>query len=237
MLTVQAARFAARRCWPSPRRCCAPDRRPAPGIYGGCYGIHRSDQAPPDDPRVHHRAAARGPHRPAAGRGRSRPSAGFSQGFSFLVLEGAEQCAPFWRLVFAQAEEQADERMHRLVKEMSQAPLLIVPMASKDVYLDRYGQRDKSWADEARWSVPYWYIDTGFAALLILLAVVDEGLGAVFFGPPEFADFRAEFGVPQEWTPVGAIAVGHFDPDSNPVRPGLRSRRKPLADLVHRGRW
>jgi len=27
--------------------------------------------------------------------------------------------------------------------------------------------------------VPYWYIDTGFAALLILLAVVDEGLGAV----------------------------------------------------------
>lgn len=34
------------------------------------------------------------------------------------------------------------------------------------------------------------------------LAVVDEGLGAVFFGPPEFADFRAEFGVPEEWTPV-----------------------------------
>ena len=130
------------------------------------------------------------------------PSAGFSQGFSFLVLEGAEQCAPFWRLIFAQAEEEADERMHRLVKGMSQAPLLIVPMASKDVYLDRYGRRDERWADEARWSVPYWYIDTGFAALLILLAVVDEGLGAVFSGPPEFADFRAEFGVPEEWTPV-----------------------------------
>jgi len=30
------------------------------------------------------------------------PSAGFSQGFSFLVLEGAEQGAPFWRLIFAQ---------------------------------------------------------------------------------------------------------------------------------------
>jgi nitroreductase len=163
------------------------------------------------------------------------PSAGFSQGFSFLVLEGAEQCAPFWRLVFAQAEEYADERMHRLVKGMSRAPLLIVPMASKDVYLDQYAER--GWGDESRWSVPYWYIDTGFAALLILLAVVDEGLGAVFFGPPEFADFRAEFGVPEEWTPIGAIAVGYFDPDDNPVRPGLRSRRKPLADLVHRGRW
>jgi nitroreductase len=167
------------------------------------------------------------------------PSAGFSQGFSFLVLEGAEQCAPFWRLIFAQAEQEADERMHRLVEGMSQAPLVIVPMASKDVYLDRYAQEDKGWTDrdEGRWPVPYWYIDAGFAALLILLAVVDEGLGAVFFGPPEFADFRAEFGVPPEWTPIGAIAVGHFDPDSNPVRPGLRSRRKPLADLVHRGRW
>jgi nitroreductase len=167
------------------------------------------------------------------------PSAGFSQGFSFLVLEGAEQCAPFWPLIFAQAEQEADERMRRLVEGISQAPLVIVPMASKDVYLDRYAQEDKGWADrdEGRWPVPYWYIDTGFAALLILLAAVDEGLGAVFFGPPEFADFRAEFGVPPEWTPIGAIAVGHFDHDTNPDRPGLRSRRKPLDDLVHRGRW
>jgi len=87
------------------------------------------------------------------------PSAGFSQGFSFLVLQGAEQCAPFWRLVFAQAEEEADEHMHRLVTGMSRAPLLIVPMASKDVYLDRYAQEDKGWTDrdEARWPVPYWY--------------------------------------------------------------------------------
>jgi nitroreductase len=167
------------------------------------------------------------------------PSAGFSQGFSFLVLEGEEQCAPFWRLIFAQAEQEADERMHRLVEGISRAPLVIVPLASKDVYLDRYAQGDKGWTDrdEGRWPVPYWYIDTGFAALLILLAVVDEGLGAVFFGPPEFADFRAEFGVPPEWTPIGAIAIGHFDPDDNPARPELRSRRKPLTDQVHRGHW
>jgi hypothetical protein len=43
--------------------------------------------------------------------------------------------------------------------------------------------------------VPYWYIDTGFAALLILLAVVDEGLGAVLFGiqPEVMGEFRAGF--------------------------------------------
>jgi hypothetical protein len=52
--------------------------------------------------------------------------------------------------------------------------------------------------------IPYWYIDTGFTALLILLAAVDEGLGAVSFGSPDIADFRARFGVPDEWTPIGA---------------------------------
>ena len=27
------------------------------------------------------------------------PSAGFSQGYSFLVLEGAGQCAPLWKIL------------------------------------------------------------------------------------------------------------------------------------------
>lgn len=43
--------------------------------------------------------------------------------------------------------------------------------------------------------------------------------------------------MPQEWTPIGAIAIGYYDPDANPGRPALRSRREPLADLVHRGHW
>ena len=118
------------------------------------------------------------------------------------------------------------------------APLVIVPLASKDVYLSRYAEPYKGWTDldEARWPVPYWYIDTGFAALLILLAVVDEGLGAVFFGPPEFADFRAAFGVPGQWTPIGAIAVCHFDP-ARPARPRLTRRRAPpCTHAPHRSR-
>jgi len=168
------------------------------------------------------------------------PSAGFSQGFSFLALEGAEQAAPFWRLLYAQAAvagAAADEAAQ--VDALSPAPLVIVPMASKDVYLDRYAEPDKGWSDraEARWPVPYWYIDTGFAALLILLAVVDEGLGAVFFGPPELADFRSTFGVPEEWTPIGSIAVGHPDRGADPIGSARTRGRKPLAELVHRGHW
>ena len=54
------------------------------------------------------------------------------------------------------------------------------------MYLDRCAQPGNGWTDrdEARRPVPYWYIDTGFTALLTLLAAVDEGLGAVFFGIP-----------------------------------------------------
>ncbi len=128
------------------------------------------------------------------------PSAGFSQGYSFLVLEGPEQSEPLWAILYEAAaragDRVADERTQ--VAALSRAPLVIVPLACKDVYLDRYARPGKGWTDrdEARWPVPYWYIDTGFTALLILLAVVDEGLGAVFFGiePASMADFRARFG-------------------------------------------
>ena len=171
------------------------------------------------------------------------PSAGFSQGYSFLVLEGKEQCAPLWELVReADASENATEDADPdSVTPLSRAPLVIVPLASKDVYLKRYAQPDKTWThvydEETRWAVPYWYIDTGFATLLILLAVVDAQLGAVFFGPPDIADFRAEFGVPAEWMPIGAVAVGYPDPAADPVRPARPSDRKSLAELAHRGRW
>ena len=71
---------------------------------------------------------------------------------------------------------------------MRRAPLIVVPLSNRSAYLDRYAEPDKGWTDrdEARWPVPYWDIDTGFAALLMLLTAVDAGLGACFFGvPPE----------------------------------------------------
>ena len=162
------------------------------------------------------------------------PSAGFSQGYSFLVLEGAEQTGMLWATY---GEDFSGGPFERLPN----APLVIVPLANRGIYLSRYAETDKGWTDkdEARWPVPYWYIDTGFAALLILLAVVDEGLGAVLFGiPPEvMGEFRAEFGVPDEWTPIGAIAVGYPDPASDPVPPAKAKDRKTLGELVHQGRW
>jgi nitroreductase len=171
------------------------------------------------------------------------PSAGFSQGYSFLVLEGKEQCAALWELMYeAEVSEGATEDSDPAqITALSRAPLVIVPLACKDIYLDRYAEPGKGWTDkdESRWPVPYWHIDTGFAALLTLLAVVDEGLGAVFFGiPPEStAGFRASYGVPAEWTPIGAIAVGHPDPAADQFRSSGTRNRKTLDELVHRGCW
>ena len=88
--------------------------------------------------------------------------------------------------------------------------------------------------------MPYWHIDTGMAALLVLQTAVDEGLGACFFGIPgdRVAAFRDEFGVPETHTPVGAITVGHrTDDDRAPRarRPAGRASR--LEEVVHRGGW
>jgi nitroreductase len=161
------------------------------------------------------------------------PSAGFSQGYSFLVLEGHDQTSNLWAIFGDEAGP--------TFEPVRNAPLIIVPLACRDVYLDRYAEQDKGWTDrdEARWPVPYWYIDTGFTALLMLLAAVDERLGAVFFGiPPEnMAAFRSAFCVPAEWTPIGAVAVGHPDPGADKGGSSRVRRRKTLEELVHRGRW
>ena len=155
------------------------------------------------------------------------PSAGFSQGQGFLVLTGEEDLKRFWAVTV----EAPDEPLRA-------APLVIVPMSSKRVYLDRYALPDKGWTDrdEKRWPMPFWHIDTGMAALLILLTVVDEGLAALYFGivPEAVEPFRQAFGVPDDHEPIGAIAIGH---DAEPAPRDLRARRRPAQDVIHYGRW
>jgi nitroreductase len=160
------------------------------------------------------------------------PSAGFSQGWAFLVLEEPADRARFWA---ATRPPETDRWLDR----MSRAPLLVVPFSHKDAYLDRYAEPDKGWTDrdEGRWPAPYWDIDTGFAALLMLLTVVDEGLGACFFGvPPDYVQpLRTEFGVPDGYAPIGAIAIGYRAPD--PRSPSLKRGRRGTDQVVYFGHW
>jgi len=161
------------------------------------------------------------------------PSAGFSQGWGFLVLETDRDRDLFWSVTSEPGE--ADSWL----TGMAAAPLLIVCFSHKDAYLDRYAEDDKGWTDrdESRWPVPYWDIDTGMAALLILQTAVDQGLGACFFGvPPEhIPGLRAAFGVPDGFFPIGAVSVGYRRADA--PSPSLRRGRRGLHEVVHHGRW
>jgi nitroreductase len=161
------------------------------------------------------------------------PSAGFSQGWGFLVLETAAERARFWAAATDSGEPDS------WLTGMMRAPLIVVAHGNRDVYLDRYAAPDKGWTDrdEARWPVPYWHIDAGFASLLMLLGAVDAGLGACFFGvpPATMATYRAAFGVPAEYVPIGAITVGYPAPDRR--SPSLKRGRRPVAEVVHRGAW
>ncbi|MDQ2583655.1 nitroreductase family protein [Saccharothrix yanglingensis] len=158
------------------------------------------------------------------------PSAGFSQGQAFLVLRGEEKA-----------------RFHDLVRPWTvqsarTAPVLVIPFAVKDAYLDRYAQPDKGWTDrgEDRWPVPFWYVDTGMAVLLILQTAVDEGLGAVYFGigAEDVDAVREAFGVPADHEPIGAVAIGYGAEEgvSPGASPNTRGRR-PFDEVVHFGRW
>lgn len=138
------------------------------------------------------------------------PSAGFSQGFAFLALTEPEDRAQFWPLVPTRVEN---------TPCIQNAPLVVIPLAHKATYLERYAGPDKGWQDraEARWPAPYWFIDTGMASLMMLLTAVDEGLG-LFFGiqPEELQPFKDEFKVPDDYAPIGGISIGYRPEDLAP---------------------
>ncbi|HET9141917.1 nitroreductase family protein [Actinophytocola sp.] len=159
------------------------------------------------------------------------PSAGFSQGWGFLALEDPADLARFRDVCRPEGGAQD------YLAITFEAPLLIVVHSNKDVYLDRYAKPDKGVADRSEdwWPAPYWDIDAGMAALLILQTATDAGLGACFFGLPKarIPHYRSAFGVPEQFHPIGAISAGYSD---EPVR-DLRARRKKADDVIHRGRW
>jgi nitroreductase len=158
------------------------------------------------------------------------PSAGFSQGWHFLVLAEEADRARFWAATTAGDPDP-------WLLGMQSAPVLIVPLSSKSVYLDRYAEDDKGWTDrdEARWPMPYWHLDTAMASMLILLGAVDAGLGGCFFGVPveRVAALHAEFDVPPEWSAIGVISLGYPAPDRR--SPSLRRGRRSSASVVSYG--
>lgn len=159
------------------------------------------------------------------------PSAGYSQGFAFMVLDTEADTRLFWDLT--RPKTPADER--------PTTPVIVLPLESADAYLRRYSEPDKRdfGLGESRdaWPVPFWTVDASFAAMTLLLSATAHGLGAWFFGI--FAgeqELLSALGVPDEFRPIGAIALGYPSVEER-RSPSLKRGRKPFDELVHRGRW
>ena len=118
--------------------------------------------------------------------------------------------------------------------------MLVIPLASADAYVERYREPDKASTGlgdgREAWPVPYWTVDTAFAAMSMLLAAVDEGLGALFFGIFDGeAALMDALGVPKGWEPIGTISLGW--PGGEVPGSSASRGRKGLDEVVHRGGW
>lgn len=170
--------------------------------------------------------------------GRRAPSGGFSQGVRFVVVT----CEATRRRIAALADEPASVE-RGLEPWISRAPVHIVVALREDDYHDRYREPDKlEGGREIEWRVPWWWVDAGTAIMLLLLAAVDEGLGAGLFGlyPPEQSDrLRELLRMPADLEVVGVVTVGHPAPerDAQARRDRLRRRRRPPEEVVRWERW
>jgi nitroreductase len=168
---------------------------------------------------------------------RHAPSGGFSQGFDFIVLTKPAELDWFYRTTDDPTDPEPFPG-----REPDFAPsCLILPFANKSLYLDRYAQPDKlqfGLDKEENWPVPFWTVDTSMAIMLILLAAVDEGIGAWYLDISRgHDDLMRELGVPPHCIRLGVVALGYASPEDKPSAAVFKKRRRPFEEMFHFGRW
>ena len=163
---------------------------------------------------------------------RRAPSAGFTQGQSFLVVTDPET-----RRKIAELAGEAQYLASGFDPWLSRAPVHVVVCVSEAAYHSRYQEPDKvdDQGREIEWPVPYWWVDAGASMMLLLLAAVDEGLGAGFFGFHRLEGLEELLGIPEDVKPIGVVTLGRPAPD----RPSgsLKRGRKPATETIRWERW
>ncbi len=137
------------------------------------------------------------------------PSAGHTEPQEFIVVRDQQVKEDLGRAALGQMF-------------VAEAPLVIVVVSDTRRSARRYGERGVRF---------YSIIDGAFVAMLILLAVVDEGLGACFVAAFYDREVQEVLGLPPHIRPIGLIPVGYCA--EGPRKLGRRSR----AQIVHRDRY
>jgi len=167
----------------------------------------------------------------------SAPSAGNTGGWDAVVMAGPDETAPFWDATTTAQWRARSRRWPGLAR----APVVVALFVDPDAYPARYREPDKADSGlgdgNASWPVPYWFVDGGFAALVMLLAATDAGLGACFLGNFRGeAALRVALGVPEDRRYTGAVLMGEPGGDDPPSTSLARGGRR-TSEVVHRGTW
>jgi len=136
------------------------------------------------------------------------PSAGHTEPWTFIVVRDAETRRRLGRAALGQMFA-------------AEAPVAIIACADASRSRPRYGSRGDRYA----------LIDASFASLLLLLAVVEEGLGACFVGAFHDAEVSQILGLPKHVQPLAVIPVGV------PAERPRSLKRRSLDQVLRRERW
>lgn len=137
------------------------------------------------------------------------PSAGHTEPQEFIVVHNRRM---------------KEDLAHAALDQMfvAQAPLVIVVVSDVRRSARRYGERGVRF---------FSIIDGAFVAMLILLAVVEEGLGACFVGSFYDEEVQELLSLPQEIRPIGIIPIGYCAEEPR------KFRRRSREQIVHRDRY
>ena len=137
------------------------------------------------------------------------PSAGHTQPQEFIVIRNENN--KYWL-----ARAALDQFF------IAEAPVVIVIASDTRRSKARYGERGEKF---------YSIIDGAFAAMLVLLAAVNEGLGAAFVGAFDDDDVQVLLGLPKAVRPIGIIPIGFC------AEPSRKLPRIPKEQIIHYERW
>ena len=162
------------------------------------------------------------------------PTSGFAQGIDVIIITKPEMRQRVVEALYDEPEPNSP---------ILAAPVHLIITVDEERYHRRYNEPDKlavTGGTEIFWPVPYWFIDAGAAMMLALLAAVDEGLAAGFYGhPDQEVRLQTILEMPASIVPIGVIALGYDaeGPLSPEARQRFRARRRPRSEAIHREQW